>query len=608
MRTILLSIFLSLICISSSLRASSGDCISEIGEQLKIKENASYIELDSEEAFVILQDQLDKIEWIQLSSYGLASPATNKVFIVKIDFCDLQAGKYVCQINSNSNLFKLYKFSAANQVRLLKDFTKERGIGFYGAYRFPLYEFTVEEGDGDFSYLLYVNPVGGNLRLPFSFFNVKAFQNQILYQEIASGIIYGILLLMLIASIILSLALRDINFFYYTITLLGFTIFLGAKLGHLYISIFDRNENLSDTAAYFGLLLHSIGITGISLNILKLKERSTFYYYGLISFISVFVIAFISLSISFNFYKFNGFSQVLELIQFCAAFFPLGISLIALKIYIDYREYTGVFLVFSFLCSFLFLVIYSLVPHGAFSVYAFTYYKWLPVIESVIILFLLGLDYANSKSSIADLLKESITLKEQNLQSLLIARRNERKKISNFLHNRLGLKLGAIKLSLKDSDQKLMSLVDDVSKDIRDMSHNLNPKILMEKGLISAMKSEIYKIEDLNPDLIVDLKNKLSDPALTEHHIEVLYQCFLEIMQNILLHSDASQISIVIKNDKASITLKFLDNSSQIYHPDDTIKGSGLNRLRTELSTINGTLKIQPRADIEVGMAHSIFI
>jgi two-component system, NarL family, sensor kinase len=204
----------------------------------------------------------------------------------------------------------------------------------------------------------------------------------------------------------------------------------------------------------------------------------------------------------------------------------------------------------------------------------------------------------------AKLDKEIALQRELRVKAVVEAEEKERKRIAEDLHDSVGQMLSAAKLNLsafssmvilkeqaeKDTLKNAIDLIDDSVKEVRSVSHNMMPNVLIKLGLASAVREFILKIGNL-PDLKVDLEIVGMNQRLNEQTETVLYRVIQEIVNNIIKHSKANHIGLQLIKDEAEITVLIEDNgvgfdTSKI----NESKGIGLKNIISRIEFLNGTV------------------
>ncbi|MFD0940077.1 tetratricopeptide repeat-containing sensor histidine kinase [Pedobacter boryungensis] len=204
-------------------------------------------------------------------------------------------------------------------------------------------------------------------------------------------------------------------------------------------------------------------------------------------------------------------------------------------------------------------------------------------------------------------------------KAVLNAEENERKRIANELHDGLGQMFSAVKLNLsaladhfefKDEHGKKMygktlSLVDESCKEVRVISHQMTPNVLLKSGLTSAIRDFIDKID------VKKLKVNLSTFGLQDRldeNIEiVLYRVIQETVNNVIKHAGANSLDIQLTKDEEGINVMIEDNGNGFdANHMEKFEGMGLKNILTRVTYLNGTVDFSSTPD--QGTLIAIFI
>jgi two-component system NarL family sensor kinase len=197
-------------------------------------------------------------------------------------------------------------------------------------------------------------------------------------------------------------------------------------------------------------------------------------------------------------------------------------------------------------------------------------------------------------------------IKQQDLASRAIieAEEKERKRIAGDLHDGIGQLFSAVKMNLsgladrivlKDEADKLLydktiALVDESCVEVRSISHNMMPNVLLKHGLAAAIRDFIDKIDSNKLKVYLELEglNEKIDPS-TE---TVMYRVIQESVNNVIKHSGANRLDIQISNEAEGISLSIEDNGKGF---DTTLsekfEGIGLKNMRTRIELIKGFIE-----------------
>ena len=191
--------------------------------------------------------------------------------------------------------------------------------------------------------------------------------------------------------------------------------------------------------------------------------------------------------------------------------------------------------------------------------------------------------------------KNAKAIKEkQILKATLAAQENERKRISESLHNSVGQLLYGIKLKIdqqkeinlyKDLDQ----LLDQAIKETRNISFELAPSILKDFGLRVTLDEMAERLAAKN--LIIKVNTNLNKRL--ELSVEVdIFRMIQELVNNSIKHG-ASTITIGLRKAD-NMVIEVSDNGSGFNNKKTQVTaGSGLAAIRNKLGLYNGEMFIE---------------
>ncbi len=195
------------------------------------------------------------------------------------------------------------------------------------------------------------------------------------------------------------------------------------------------------------------------------------------------------------------------------------------------------------------------------------------------------------------------------------AQEKERKRIAEDLHDGLGSVLSAAKLKLSslngDKDlltgvqmekyQATLSLLDEASAELRNVSHNIMPATLSKLGLIAALNNVTERISS-HTGLIVELEthgmDSGEDKRLEESTEISIYRIILELLNNIVKHAEATKAIVQLIRYPGYINITVEDNGKGFEYKKavNEKKGIGLGNIESRVSYLNGTIEVDSRA------------
>lgn len=192
------------------------------------------------------------------------------------------------------------------------------------------------------------------------------------------------------------------------------------------------------------------------------------------------------------------------------------------------------------------------------------------------------------------------------MKAMLETQEKERSRVALDMHDELGPLLSAVKLrvgSLKNvvgemyvqDAAETQELLDDAIRQIRRIIRDLVPKNIEEKGLTGVLQDLKQHVEAMTPlafHLSLDgFHERLPTPAETN-----IYRIILEIVNNAIKHSGATQLQVAISERAGHLDLVIEDNGRG-FDADAAYQGSGLKNIRTRVSMCRGTCDLQSTAD-----------
>ncbi|MBK8946908.1 MAG: sensor histidine kinase [Ignavibacteriae bacterium] len=172
----------------------------------------------------------------------------------------------------------------------------------------------------------------------------------------------------------------------------------------------------------------------------------------------------------------------------------------------------------------------------------------------------------------------------------------EKNRLGKELHDSVGQNLLMLKLSIeklqneKKRDEletnKMLNLIADLSNEIRDISHQLRPRILNEFGLVAGLTSIIDSINNKNHIKgFISTNYKLG--TLNKEYELNIYRICQESISNIIKHSNCSEFFIQLIQEDEQIKLVISDDG----------KGFNVDEYLSEGRSSLGLLNIKERAE-----------
>lgn len=188
---------------------------------------------------------------------------------------------------------------------------------------------------------------------------------------------------------------------------------------------------------------------------------------------------------------------------------------------------------------------------------------------------------------------------QQLIEAVLTAQEEERRRLSESLHNGLGQLLYATKLHLdrlpasppQPARREAARLLGEAIQQARTLSHELTPALLEEFGLEAALRSICRHLSGspLRWQYHVVLEEAPPLPLALQL---VVYRLAQELTLNVVKHAQASAATLEVAALPGWVVLRVEDNGRG-FDPAAPAQGIGLRTLRSRVALLGGTLQLR---------------
>lgn len=214
--------------------------------------------------------------------------------------------------------------------------------------------------------------------------------------------------------------------------------------------------------------------------------------------------------------------------------------------------------------------------------------------------------------------QENLKVMTQELSSI---EDNTKQQIAVKLHDNIGQSMALSKITLANISKNMsfteikkkvdsaISLLTEAIKNSRDLTYEISPPILHELGLGEAVKWYIKQIRKIF-DIKFQFRGIQEANLLSENTKILLYKSVIELINNIIKHSNASIVTITFKEFKNSFRIVVKDNGVgfKVYTEQQLAKDKkfGLFSIGERIRYIGGEFKID--SDVKKGAKITIKI
>jgi signal transduction histidine kinase len=233
---------------------------------------------------------------------------------------------------------------------------------------------------------------------------------------------------------------------------------------------------------------------------------------------------------------------------------------------------------------------------------------WLAVIISLLFtagVFLIGeIFYSLKKADI-----DRSRVENRLLRTVINTEEKERKRFAKDLHDGLGPLLSTVKMSISallntctdSGNKKILDNTNLVTNEaiasIKEISNNLSPHVLINFGLISALKNFIYKINE-SKAINIEFTDNIKDKRFNSNVEIILYRATCELINNTLKHASAENITIDISKYRQILVVQYQDDgigfdTSELENLQSG--GMGFDNISSRLKSINGMFVVNSK-------------
>ncbi|MHB1278319.1 MAG: tetratricopeptide repeat-containing sensor histidine kinase [Bacteroidia bacterium] len=206
-------------------------------------------------------------------------------------------------------------------------------------------------------------------------------------------------------------------------------------------------------------------------------------------------------------------------------------------------------------------------------------------------------------------------MQEQELKSIdamLKGQDEERQRIAQDLHDRLGSILSTVKLHFSTMEEEIRKLqdkqhqsyrlatemLDEAVDEVRKISHDLHSGSISKFGLKTAVNQLIQAIESSNAIHIQFFDNQIDGQDYASFEVE-LYRIIQELLSNTLKHAGATEVNMQLTRSEGFITFSYEDNGKGM-DPEILKKSEGLGMVSIQ----NRVRKINGRSTLDSTPGH----
>lgn len=182
-------------------------------------------------------------------------------------------------------------------------------------------------------------------------------------------------------------------------------------------------------------------------------------------------------------------------------------------------------------------------------------------------------------------------------EALTITQENERKRVSQDLHDGIGQSLLLIKKQAttgKVTTEENLQLITNTLDELRSISRDLYPFQLNEFGIDAAFTNMLLKLEKSN-GIFVSKSLPEIDGVISDNAKIHVYRTVQEALNNVVKHAQATAVKISGIIDETDIAISIQDNGIGFEHKkgQKELKSLGLRTMKERIVSVGGTVIIE---------------
>ena len=207
-----------------------------------------------------------------------------------------------------------------------------------------------------------------------------------------------------------------------------------------------------------------------------------------------------------------------------------------------------------------------------------------------------------------ELAAAEINHQKELLNAAINSQETERQRIGKDLHDEVGSVLSSLRLLIENHTEKPQTgeelaylssqsklIIDRVIQNVRQISHNLSPRISGTFGFFDAVNDLADTVNKSGAlQLHLDYPAPLTPTLLPENTAMAVYRVLAELINNTLKHAAARNISLIIRVAAERMAISYKDDGCGFkIENNKTASGMGMRNIESRLSMIGASWKME---------------
>jgi two-component system, NarL family, sensor kinase len=191
---------------------------------------------------------------------------------------------------------------------------------------------------------------------------------------------------------------------------------------------------------------------------------------------------------------------------------------------------------------------------------------------------------------------ESLSHMERS-RAILETQEEERSRIAKDLHDEVGGTLAALKLKLQNNDLNVnnhsaVDIVDQLARNVRQISHNMMPDAIEKFGLKNALAGYMSKLNMQSDTVFKYQIEALEEIKFSESREVAIYRIVQEVLTNALKHAKAKVVYIQMYESDGELSISIEDDGKG-FDREQLSEGIGMKNITSRVNFLSGTIEYQ---------------
>jgi signal transduction histidine kinase len=442
----------------------------------------------------------------------------------------------------------------------------------------------------NFIVLLKVDKVESSLNIPIYMWEMKTHQLKSDKELFLIAVVIGVMAIVSLYAFIVGLYLRQKIYFAYLALVISIALLLFSKEGLSFQFLYPDLQKFNGFFRVSIALITNLCLIMFSFLFLKIRVYTPSIYRILTVIVYIYLAILLSSPFLWNFY----FSIKLIMVPFILAL-SIAVNMLCItSAILSYRKQPRI-------SGFYILAYVALVISGITAVLIdfgwLGYLSFNPIILgslTEIIVFSFGLSYMMKRvyDERNDLTIKIVKQQKESLNTYLQGVEKERERIAGELHDDIGSRLGNLsRMWSATQDRAYMEeQIQNLTSDVRNLSHQLMPPPSLAKGLPKAVSNLVADLKS-NSGITFNLQLFDVPENLNDEISKQTYRIIQEALNNIIKHASATEVDLQIFGHKNELVVT-IEDSGKGFNTESMHHGIGINQMKSRASLLNAILNI----------------